>query len=77
VHIVPNPAHEYIFLDVINANAAKRTSIRIYDMEGKLKAKLTGGNNVKVYVKNWPDGMYTVEVNNSGIIGLKKIIIKH
>ena len=77
VLIVPNPASDYIYIDVINPISANKISIRVYDMQGKSKAKLVTGNQSKVYVKNWADGMYTVEVCNNGIIDVRKIVIKH
>jgi len=80
IHIVPNPANDYIYIDLLGSISDK-VSIRIYDMLGRMKVNVPTANQVNkkmnIYVKDWAEGLYTVEVNKNGTVESKKILIKH
>jgi hypothetical protein len=69
--LYPNPANDYfIFKGVENGE------FQIYDLAGKLFRKgFVQGDNDRVYVKDWPAGLYVVKVLVGNKILSQKIIV--
>ena len=76
IHIYPNPAKDYVYVD-IEATNFKQSEIELFDIQGKLvkKAKLNAKQGNRVDVSNLNSGAYTYNVMLNGKTISGKVII--
>lgn len=75
----PNPANEYTYVNVVNAN--DNQNIVITDIYGKIVAKYSINNNsatVKINTAELSNGIYYYSIENNGkLIKTQKLIVRH
>ncbi|MDD4685441.1 MAG: T9SS type A sorting domain-containing protein, partial [Bacteroidales bacterium] len=76
IKVYPNPAKDYIYVD-IDATNFDKGEIELFDMQGKLvkRAKLNAKQGNRVDVSNLNAGAYTYNVSLNGKTISGKIIV--
>ena len=77
--LYPNPASTRLAIN-FNSNKSSETTILVYDMAGRMVIKQlqninTGHNIINLNVSNLKNGIYSVELNISGNVQTKKLVI--
>ena len=71
--VYPNPAHEYVLLDL---DANKTAEVRIYDMKGVMVWSECMFETVQLDVSNYASGVYTVISKSDGKLAYQNLIIQ-
>ncbi len=73
----PNPASDYFCLQL--PENFQTGIVKVYDLLGKTvyDANVRVGNNEKIYVQNWPNGLYLVNFIVDGQVFMQKINVQH
>lgn len=69
VKVYPNPSSDFIY---INHNLAKPFSVKISSIDGKTVTQLNSVD--KIDIRNFPVGLYTIEIESENIRFIDKII---
>jgi aminopeptidase N len=79
VQVSPNPADDFVLIEMSAGLSSERYPVRIYDGAGRLQGNYaaTPGGNSKINVKAWAPGVYVVEVNTNNNAIRSKLIIQH
>ena len=77
--LYPNPASTRLAMN-FNSNKSSETTIVVYDMAGRMVMKQlkkihSGHNIINLNVSNLKNGIYSVELNISGNVQTKKLVI--
>ncbi len=75
--VYPNPASDYFYLQL--PENFQTGILKVYDLLGKMvhSADLKDGNDAKVNVQNWPNGLYLVNVIVDNQVFMRKINVQH
>ena len=75
--IYPNPTSGQLNVQV--GNVTGNTSIKVYDILGKLidEQQLYGSGTVQLETTNWPDGNYLLQLINGKAITTKRVTVAH
>ena len=66
IMVFPNPAQDILTFESVLENG-KNTMIQVFDLQGKLKSQFNFlGNQQRVDVSNWSNGMYFYQIINEG-----------
>ena len=69
--VFPNPASDYVSIEGLPVG----NKVEIYDAMGRM---MYSANNYRITVAHWPSDVYMVHcVTPQGMVGIKKLIIKH
>jgi len=73
LNIYPNPAKEYITVDISSENIENAT-VQIINLLGKVVYSETGiiNNNIKIDIQNFESGLYFLSIENENSIMIKK-----
>ena len=72
INIYPNPAKELL---TVNLNDAQQNKITVYDVVGKLVFQAeTTTTQLNIDTKDFPQGVYLLQIQNESGITTKKII---
>ena len=79
VSVYPNPATDFITLDIINSAKTDANSYKIFDVVGNIIAErnigmLSGSYSEKLDISNYSKGIYFVELIQDGVKSTKKIV---
>ncbi|MEN8929024.1 MAG: T9SS type A sorting domain-containing protein, partial [Flavobacteriales bacterium] len=78
ISIYPNPATDFITVDILSQNENEEVTIRLFDAIGKLvytNEVNTENNKVVIDLEGLENGLYTVSVSNEFFITTKKISV--
>lgn len=80
IKIMPNPVADHFSISIQSLQAGK-AQITVLDMQGRTVSSFTknirkGGNVVDVVSGEWPAGLYSVKIEQDGIISTHKVIKK-
>ena len=80
IKIMPNPVADHFSISIQSLQAAN-AQITVLDMHGRTVSSFTknirkGGNVVDVVSREWPAGLYSVKIEQEGIISTHKVIKK-
>jgi len=78
ISIYPNPANDFVTIDILNQNDKEAVEVRLFDTKGKLvyTSKATSDNNKVTFdVSKLAEGVYTVTVFNEFFSTSKKVIV--
>ena len=78
INIYPNPANEFVVIDITKASFNGEVAIVLYDMTGKKVYATTIANTsekTQINVSDLAEGVYTVFVNNELFSVTKKVIV--
>jgi hypothetical protein len=89
VDVWPNPAGEYVRLQVTGNRSQQEASVRVTDMQGHTiqpeyeiaseDLAMTGlnGQYLEIDVRNWSDGLYIFTVNNGTDRARVRVVVQH
>ena len=78
ISIFPNPANDFVTIDILNQNDDEDVEIRLFDTKGKLvySRKVSSKNNKVTFdVSKLAEGVYTVTVFNEFFSTSKKVVV--
>ena len=78
ISVFPNPATEYVVVDVLQQNVNEDVIIRLFDAVGKLiysKQVSSENNRIEIDLEVLESGMYTVSVSNEFFNTTKKLTV--
>ena len=76
LNIYPNPATDFIRIDLENYQFQMDAEIIIFSQHGQLLERRTHPNNLEIFdVKSWNKGMYTVVIRDGKNIISRKIVV--
>ena len=78
ISIYPNPANDFVTIDILNQNDEEDVEVRLFDTKGKLvyTRNVTSNNNKVTFdVSKLAEGVYTVTVFNEFFSTSKKVIV--
>ncbi|RYD81392.1 MAG: T9SS type A sorting domain-containing protein [Sphingobacteriales bacterium] len=75
ISLYPNPASNYIHLEVENTIAATQLSAKIYSLDGRLVSELQVNNAQNISVSALEKGMYMLHIYQSGkMLGVSRFV---
>lgn len=78
--LFPNPAKEYVTVE-LDLKKKKETTVSISDVSGKLMktldlGKVSGLQQYKIDVSDWPSGMYVVQLSHGDYRKIEKLVVE-
>ncbi len=83
VDVWPNPAGEYVRLQVTGNRKQHEMRITVTDMQGRsYSPPALGGSGVvgtylEIDVRNWPNGLYIITVENGNERARVRVMVQH
>ncbi|HEY0030075.1 MAG TPA: T9SS type A sorting domain-containing protein [Bacteroidia bacterium] len=80
LNVYPNPASEFLTIDLSNVKNTDNTMLSMYDMTGKkiMEKQLDRSSMEKISIAKLAAGLYTVIITNSNtVLGKQRVIIQH
>jgi hypothetical protein len=78
INVYPNPANDFVTIDILNQNRDEAVMVRLFDSRGKMVYSETisnTNNKVTFDVSNLAEGMYSVMISNEYFSTTKKVIV--
>ena len=77
VNVYPNPASDFLIIDIDGQVLGKSTQVAMYDINGNmlLLKELTSSRN-KIDISGFASGLYILNVRNDNAVTIQKIIKK-
>lgn len=74
--IYPNPANDYININVPNQNISELNNLEVYNSSGKLVHSTSFSANYSLNVGAWNSGIYLFRIKHGDFVSFKKISIR-
>ncbi|MGB1041654.1 MAG: T9SS type A sorting domain-containing protein, partial [Flavobacteriales bacterium] len=78
INIYPNPATDFVTVDILSQNIEEDVTIKMFDAIGKLvySQEVSSTNNKVTFdVSQFENGVYTVTVSNEFFLTTKKVVV--
>ena len=76
--LFPNPANDFVELQLSNLNNSKNIVIDIYNISGEeVKKQICKSENVRINLDGLNDGIYLIKLITEDKVTVKKLIIQH
>ena len=76
IHVYPNPANNFVTLDIDRLDAKSEVNVRFYNLSGKVVLNTKISNSQQIDIENFTKGFYLVEFSYQNQTYYKKLI-KH
>jgi len=77
IRIYPNPANNQLTIEFPSYSANNKTTIELFDINGKLLNNLSiQGNKTQINLNEFPAGIYVVKVIENTSVAVRKIVVR-
>jgi hypothetical protein len=77
IHVFPNPAKNFIFIEIPDFDNKRSANISVFDLNGKVVFKdRLKEKNLKIDTSNWPEGLFFFRISSDGVVTSGKFTVK-
>ncbi len=77
IKVFPNPAKDFVFIEIQDFQKLNDASISVFDISGKVvfKDRINAGN-LKIDTGNWPEGLFFYRISDSNTLATGKFMVR-
>jgi len=78
INVFPNPAKDFVFIEIQDFKKLNDASISVFDISGKVvfKDRINTGN-IKIDTGNWPESLFFYRISDKGVMATGKFMVRN